>query len=385
MAKSEEKTFRERRDGLVKKAGRLVVKVGSGVLTGEKYTGVDEAVIAEIARQVAELVRQGRKIAVVSSGSVAIGSSVIKIGRRGMSIPVKQAAAALGQGDLISLWSRHFASEGFRVGQALLTHDDLSNRRRFLNARDTINALFDLGVIPVINENDTVAVHEIKFGDNDTLAARVTNLVEAGLLAILSDVDGLYTADPRKAKDASMIDYVEKVDEAIMAVAGDSSTRTGLGGMASKVRAAAEAARFGAGTVILPGAKRGALLDFMKGESAGTFFFPLERRLSSKKHWIEFTLKAKGRIHVDQGAMEAVMKRGKSLLALGIRKVEGEFDSGEAVELCGQDGKTFAKGLSNYNSSEIALIMGKHSREIEAVLGYKVYDEIIHRDDMVFL
>lgn len=385
MAETGEKTFRERRDELVKKAGRMVVKVGSGVLTGEKYTGVDEAVIAGIARQVAELVRGGRRVAVVSSGSVAIGSSVIKIGRRGMSIPVKQAAAALGQGDLISLWSRHFGAEGLRVGQALLTHDDLSNRRRFLNARDTINVLFDLGVIPVINENDTVAVHEIKFGDNDTLAARVTNLAEAGLLAILSDVDGLYTADPRKTRNAEKINYVEKVDEAIMAMAGDSSTRTGLGGMASKVRAAAEAARFGAGTVVLPGAKRGALLDFMGGADIGTFFFPLERRLSSKKHWIEFTLKTKGRLRVDQGAREAVTEKGKSLLALGIKRVEGEFDSGEAVELVGPDGKAFAKGLSNYNSGEIALIMGRHSREIEDILGYKVYDEIVHRDDMVFI
>lgn len=379
-----ETTQKERRKALIRAASRIVVKVGSGVLTGEKYADVDESVIAEIARQVSRLIRDGRRVVVVSSGSVAIGARAMKVGRRGMSIPVKQAAAALGQGDLITLWSRHFAAEGFKVGQILLTHDDLSNRRRFLNARNTMYTLFEYGVTPVINENDTVAVHEIKFGDNDTLAARVTNLVEADLLAILSDVDGLYTADPRINNEAEKIDYVEEVDERVTSIAGDSSSRVGLGGMASKVRAAGEAARFGTPTLILPGAKKGSLLEAMEGAEIGTFFFPHSDRLSSKKHWIEYTLRPKGSLSVDEGARDALINKGKSLLALGITSVEGDFESGEAVSLVGPDGVAFAKGLVNYNSHEIEKIKGKHSSEIEGVLGYKVYDEVAHRDDMVF-
>ncbi|MDH5638741.1 MAG: glutamate 5-kinase, partial [Nitrospinota bacterium] len=265
------------------------MKVGSGVLTGEQYEDLDENVVSRIAGHVAGLTESGRKVAVVSSGSVSLGAKALGTPRRGLPIPVQQAAAAVGQGRLTSLWAKCFETHGLKVGQVLLTHDDMANRRRFLNSRNTINSLFDFGAIPIINENDTVAVHEIKFGDNDTLSARVTNLMEADLLAILSDVDGLYSADPRLDNKATKIEFVEEVDEEIFAVAGDSSSRTGLGGMVSKVRAAREASRFGASTIILPGARENSLKDAMEGGDIGTFFFPHDDPMSSKKHWIEFT------------------------------------------------------------------------------------------------
>ncbi|MBI4827811.1 MAG: glutamate 5-kinase [Nitrospinae bacterium] len=373
-----------RRAKLLAGARRIVVKVGSGVITGETYTDISDAVVGGIARQVAALVREGRKVAVVSSGSVALGARSLKVPRHGLSIPVKQAAAAVGQGSLISLWGRHLAAEGLQVGQVLLTHDDLSNRRRFLNSRNTINQLIEFGAVPVINENDTVAVHEIKFGDNDTLSARATNLLEADVLAILSDVDGLYTADPRRDPSARKIDIVEKVTEEIRAGAGDSSTRTGLGGMASKVRAADEAAKSGAATIIIPGVRPNSLIEALTGAEVGTFFFPHEDRLSSKHHWIEFTLKPQGLVVVDEGARRALTTGGKSLLAKGVVEVRGEFESGEAVEIAGPDGAVFAKGLVNYHAFELERIKGAHTSDIERILGYKMNDEAIHRDDMVF-
>ncbi len=378
------RSFGERRADLTRGAKRIVIKVGSGLLTGAGHTEVDETVIAMIAGQAAELVRTGCKIAVVSSGSVAIGSRLLNVNRKGMSIPQRQAAAALGQGSLIAMWAKYFGEEGFKVGQVLLTHDDLKNRRRFLNSRNTINTLLDFGLVPIINENDTVAVHEIKFGDNDALSARVTNLMEADLLAILSDVDGLFTADPRLTPDAGKIDYVEDVDDSILEMAGDSSSMTGLGGMSSKVQAAATAGKFGAPTVIVPGTVPGILKKALGSDPVGTFFFPHKDQLSSKKHWIEFILKPEGEVHIDQGAREAVKLKGKSLLALGITRVVGEFESGEAVNIFGPDGELVAKGLVNYHSHELVRISGKHSGLIEETLGYKVYDEIVHRNDMVF-
>jgi len=374
----------KRKLDLIESAKRIVVKVGSGVLTGERYKNVNPEVVSRIARQVAVLIKQGRKVAIVSSGAVAIGARRLEVGRRDLSIPVQQAAAAVGQSDLIGLWAKSLGAEGLKVGQILLTHDDLTNRRRFLNARNTINALFDFGFTPVINENDTVAVHEIKFGDNDTLSARVTNLIEAGLLAVLSDVDGLYSSDPRLDKNATKVDIVNKVDDSILGMAKDSSTRTGLGGMASKVRAADEAARLGAATIIIPGAKDNSLLDALAGEPIGTFFFPHKDKMSGKKHWIEYTLKSQGSIFVDQGAKNALTLNGRSLLASGITDVNGDFESGEAVNIVGPDGKTIAKGLANYHSAELVKIMGRKSGEIKEILGYKIYDEVMHRNDMVF-
>ena len=376
---------KNRRRQLLAAAGRIVVKVGSGVLTGEKYEDLDEGVVSRIAGHVAELTAGGRKVAVVSSGSVSLGAKALGMPRRGLPIPVQQAAAAVGQGRLISLWGKCFADHGLKVGQVLLTHDDMGNRRRFLNSRNTINSLLDFGVIPIINENDTVAVHEIKFGDNDTLSARVTNLMEADLLAILSDVDGLYSADPRLDRNAEKIDFVEEVDDEIFAVAGDSSSRTGLGGMTSKVRAAREASRFGASTIILPGAREDSLRSALEGKDIGTFFFPHDDPMSSKKHWIEFTLKARGALVVDNGARQALLAMGKSLLASGVASVEGDFESGDAVEVKGLDGRVFGKGLVNYHFHEVEKIKGCKSSEIENILGYKFYDEVMHRDDMVLL
>ncbi|VAX24946.1 Glutamate 5-kinase / RNA-binding C-terminal domain PUA [hydrothermal vent metagenome] len=378
-------TRKERREGLIKSAKRIVVKVGSGVLTGEGYQDVDETVVAEIARQVAIIKKAGRRVAVVSSGSVVLGSKILKLRRHGLTIPEKQASAAIGQGGLTSLWARHLGAQGLKAGQILLTHDDMSHRRRFLNARSAINTLLDFDVIPVINENDTVAVHELKFGDNDTLSARVTNLLEADLLVILSDVDGLYSADPRIDKTGVKIDYVEVVDDKILEIAKDSSSATGLGGMASKVKAAAEAAKFGAATIVLSGAQRGALESALKGEDVGTFFFPHEDRMKSKKHWIVFHLKSQGRVMVDEGAQKALTHGGRSLLASGISRVEGAFESGAAIYLVGEDGSEFAKGLVKYHSHELEKIKGQKSDKIDKILGYKPSNEVMHRDDMVLI
>ncbi|MFW2331273.1 MAG: glutamate 5-kinase [Nitrospinota bacterium] len=378
---------RKRKDTLAN-SRRIVIKIGSGVLTGESYDNIDENYILEIARQIALLCKSGKKVALVSSGSVALGSKMLAKPRYGLSIPLQQASAALGQSRLVTLWSRCFKEFGIQIGQLLLTHDDLSSRRRFLNARNTVNTLIDFNIIPLINENDTVAVHELKFGDNDSLSAKVTNLMEADLLVILSDVDGLYSEDPRLVKDASLIPIVKEIDDKIEGIAADSSSRSGLGGMKSKVIAAKEASRFGAATVIIKGRREGAIEDLLikhNFDAGGTFFFPHEDRLSSKKHWIEFTLPSRGEITVDEGAKEALTNSGKSLLALGIKTVIGEFGTGEAVNISDSRGVVFAKGLVNYNSAEIAKIQGKHSNKIETVLGYKFYDEVIHRNDMVLM
>ncbi len=375
----------KRRNDLLKSARTIVVKVGSGVLTGEKFADLDESIVSNIARQVAELIKSGRKVAVVSSGSVVIGSKALRLRRHGLTIPEIQASASVGQGGLTTLWGKCFAEEGFRVGQILLTHDDLANRRRFLNARNTINALFDFNVVPIINENDSVAVHELKFGDNDTLSARVTNLIEADLLAILSDVDGLYSADPRVDEEAEKIEFVNEIDESIRAFAGDSLSRTGLGGMASKVSAASEATKLGSATIILPGKRDGALGSIFDGEALGTFFFPHSDKMSGKKHWIVFHLKSQGKITVDEGAKKAISNMGKSLLATGVTDIEGVFESGEAVHIVGPDGLEFAKGLVKYHSSELERIKGRKTDEIEGILGYKPSNEVMHRDDMVMI
>ncbi len=375
----------EQKQKLLYECNRVVIKVGSGVLTNEKFEGIDKTITSSIAKQISLMLERGMKVALVSSGSVTIGSEKMGIKRPNLSIPQKQAAAALGQAELIADWATQIKKySGREVAQILLTHDDMANRRRFLNSRNTLNTILGMGAVPVINENDTVAVHEIKFGDNDTLAARVTNLIEADLLMILSDVDGLYSADPRIESNAQKIAYVHEVDEKIINMAGDSSTVTGLGGMLSKVRAAGEAARFGLPTVILPGKNSDTITRLLDGEDHGTFFFPHENRLSSKQHWIRFSLKSKGEIRIDDGAKKAVTEKGKSLLPMGIISVDGTFEAGEAVLIVDKDGAEIGKGLCNYHSFEVDKIKGEHTGRIEELLGYKIFDEVIHRNDTVF-
>jgi glutamate 5-kinase len=360
---------------------RVVVKVGSGVLSTAE--GLNEAMIVSLARDIDVLLRRGYEVILVSSGAVAAGKRDLGIVGRPTSIPLKQAAAAIGQSRLMRAYKEAFRADGHTVAQILLTRDDLANRRRYLNARNTLMTLLDHGITPIINENDTVVIDEIRFGDNDNLSALATNLVEANLLVILSDVDGLFDRDPRDFPDARLIPLVEKITEEIEAIAGDTGSEFGTGGMATKIRAAKRATLYGVPTVIVNGLIPGVLPRIFDGEELGTYFLPARDRMAAKKHWIAFTKKPRGKLFLDDGAKRAIVERGKSLLPSGIKGVEGGFERGDAVRLCDLDGREFAKGVINYALPELLRIMGKKSSEIEGILGYKYGDEVMHRDNLV--
>ncbi len=363
------------------RAKRVVIKIGSGVISDCR--GLEGAMIEAIAGQVSALITAGREVIVVSSGAVAAGKGSLGITGRPPTIPLKQAAAAIGQSRLMRAYKESFGLREHLVAQVLLTRDDLANRRRYLNARNTLMTLLEHGVTPVINENDTVVVEEIRFGDNDNLPAMVTNLTEADLLIILSDVDGLYDCDPGKNPEARLIPRVEEITPEIEAMAGDSATLVGTGGMATKIQAAKTAALYGVATVIVNGRSPGILTRLFAGEEVGTRFLPGRRRLAAKKHWIAFTKKPRGRLLLDEGARRALVEGGKSLLPSGIRQVEGDFDRGDAVRLCDLEGREFARGIIGYSLAELTRIVGRKSSEIEAILGYKYGDEVVHRDNLV--
>lgn len=393
--------MKDLRKKIVKKARRVVIKVGSAVIAAPPVGGHD--IFGRLASGIKELKSSGREAAVVSSGAIALGMRSLGMKERPVAIPERQAAAAVGQGSLMALYDAAFSGVGEKAAQVLLTHDDLGNRKRFLNARNTLTALFRLGIVPVINENDTVAVEEIKFGDNDALSALATNLVEADLLLILSDVDGLYDKDPKVFKDANKILIVEDVDALIESAAkqecraiypkgvdsrarsGEQVITLGTGGIKSKREAAWKAAHFGAATIIANGNSPGVIARVMAGEDEGTLFLPREDRLTSRKHWIAFSARPTGRVFVDDGARDALLNKGRSLLPSGIREVDGSFESGEVVHCVDQAGMEFARGVANYSSSELKRIKGLKSAEVVSVLGYKVYDEVIHRDNLVVL
>ncbi|WP_460171809.1 glutamate 5-kinase [Thermus sp. FJN-A] len=356
---------------------RLVVKVGSAVLAGEG--GLDREAMGEIARQVALLWQEGREVVLVSSGAVAAGMRRLGLERRPQDMPLKQALAAVGQPLLMALWQEAFAPLGLTVGQVLLTAEDLSARSRYLNAKATLRALLGLGVLPVINENDTVAFAEIRFGDNDQLSARVAALVEAGLLLILSDVDALYEEDPKRNPLARPILEVERV-EGVLAHAGEGNP-LGSGGMKSKLLAARIAGRVGIPTLLLPGRRPGAILEALSGAPIGTYFHA-KRRYRGEKAWLYGLTRPKGELVLDGGAVRALKERGASLLPAGIREVRGRFSRGEAVRLLSEGGEEVGVGLANYASEEIARIKGRKSSEIEAILGYRYTEEVVHRDHL---
>ncbi len=372
------------RDECLKQIRRIVIKIGSGVLTGEGH-GLDTAVMAGIAGQVARLRQEGREVIIVSSGAIAAGRNGLGLEERPRTIPQKQAAAAVGQTRLMYAYENVFAPHGFTVAQLLLTRDDLANRHRFLNARATIDTLLGYGVIPIINENDTVAVDEIKFGDNDNLSALVTNLADAQLLMILTDIDGFYSADPRSAPDAKLIHLVEKITRELEQAAGGSGSLVGTGGMATKVAAAKRAGQYGVPTFMLNGTRPELIHRALAGEEVGTLFLPGGSSLTSRKHWIAHTLRPLGRIIVDAGARAALETQGRSLLPSGIVRVEGSFDRGSCVRVCSLDEVEFCRGIVDYSHTEIRLIQGRRSGEIEEILGYRYSDEIIHRDNLVVL
>ncbi len=360
---------------------RVVIKIGSGVITDGDH--LDLTRIATICEDVQQLRQRGYEVILVSSGAVAAGKADLNIIGRPQTIPLKQAAAAIGQSRLMRAYKDALHQHGLKAAQILLTRDDLANRRRYLNARNTLMTLLEYGIVPIINENDTVVVDEIRFGDNDNLSAMATNLVEAQLLIILSDVDGLYECDPRQNTEAQLISEVERITPDIEAMAGGEGTDLGTGGMGTKLKAAKRATLFGAGTAIINGRTPHNLIYLFDGHELGTYFLPARDPMAARKHWIAFTKKPRGKLFLDDGAYQAILERGKSLLPAGIKKLDGSFERGDAVRLCNIEGLEIAKGVTNYNSAELARILGKKTQEIEAILGYQYGDEVVHRDNLV--
>jgi glutamate 5-kinase len=369
---------------IVQRARRVVVKIGSQILSSIK--GIEEVRVKGLVRDIAELQNQGKEPVVVSSGAVAAGMTRLGRRERPRTIPEKQALAAVGQIRLMALYERFFSRYEKSVAQVLLTHEDLANRQRYINAKHTFQMLLKSDIIPVVNENDTVAVEEMKFGDNDHLSALVATLLGADLLVILSDVEGVYDCDPRVYKEARLIPLIKDIREAKEKIAGASLSVFGTGGIATKIGAAEEAAAAGIPTIITSGLHgRPILRVFDAHESSGTLVLPEQNRLTQRKHWIAYNLKPMGEIVVDEGAEEAVVKKGKSLLPSGLREVRGAFGTGDCVRCLDIAGEEFARGLVNYSSQELIQIKGLHTSKIEKTLGYKAYDEIIHRDDLVLL
>ncbi len=362
---------------------RVVIKIGSGVISD--HSGLDLDRIATLCEDVHSLRQRGYEVILVSSAAVAAGKADlgIKGSARNLPLPLKQAAAAIGQSRLMRAYKDALRRYGLTAAQILLTRDDLANRRRYLNARNTLMTLLEYGVVPIINENDTVVIDEIRFGDNDNLSAMATNLVEAQLLVILSDVDGLFDKDPRHDVEARLISEVERITPEIEAMAGKEETLLGTGGMTTKLKAAKRATLFGAGTAIINGLPPHNLLHLFDGHELGTYFLPARDPMAARKHWIAFTKKPKGKLILDEGAQKAVAERGKSLLPSGITQLDGTFERGDAVRLCNLDGKEFAKGVTNYNSAELIRIIGKNTKEILQILGYQYGDEVVHRDNLV--
>lgn len=377
----------ELRKNIAGAAKRVVVKLGSAVLAGSAPDGGAGSpdVLAFLAEGIHSAKAEGREMVIVSSGAIAMGMATLGLQKRPKSIPEIQATAAVGQSGLMTRYESVFARHSEKVAQILLTHDDIADRKRFLNARNTLLTLLGLGVIPVINENDTVATEELKFGDNDALAALATNLVEADLLLILTDIDGLHDKNPAFDETAKRIALVENVDRLKPLNFGNETSRLGTGGIVTKIEAARKAAHFGAATIVASGFEPDIIGKALSGEDVGTLFLPMEDRLTSKKHWIAFSTRPTGRVFVDDGARAALLDGKKSLLPSGITRVDGTFEAGEVVHLVDNKGMEFARGITNYSSDEIDSIRGKKSTEIEALLGYRVYDEVVHRDNLVVL
>lgn len=365
-------------------AQRWVVKIGSALLTADGR-GLDRSAMAVWVEQMVALRRAGVELVLVSSGAVAAGMSRLGWATRPSAIHELQAAAAVGQMGLVQAWESSFGEHGLHTAQVLLTHEDLSDRKRYLNARTTLRTLVELGAIPVINENDTVATDEIRFGDNDTLAALVANLVEADLLVILTDRDGMFDADPRNNPDAQLIFEARADDPALDAVAGGTGGALGRGGMQTKLRAARLAARSGAYTMIVGGRIERVLDRLKAGERLGTLLSPERGLLAARKQWLAGHLQMRGTLTLDAGAVKALTVDGKSLLPVGVRAVEGSFRRGEMVACVGPDGQEVARGLANYSAAEAQKIVGLPTDRIEAVLGYIDEPELVHRDNLVLV
>jgi glutamate 5-kinase len=369
---------------VIRQAQRVIVKVGSSLVTNEGR-GLDHAAIAKWADQIAHLRRIGKQVVLVSSGAVAEGMLRLGFERRPVAIHELQACAAVGQMGLAQIYETSFRAHGLRTAQVLLTHADLADRERYLNARSTLFTLLELGVVPVINENDTVVTDEIKFGDNDTLGALVANLIEADALIILTDQRGLYTSDPRKNADATFVHDAKAGDPALEAMAGGAGSGIGSGGMLTKILAARRAASSGAHTVIAWGREDQVLVRLAEGEAIGTQLTAQTARLTARKQWMADHLKTAGQVTLDAGAVQKLLEEGKSLLPIGVTDVGGDFGRGDVITCVDPTGKPIARGMSNYAITEVKRIMRKPSSEIAAILGYVEEVELIHRDNLVLL
>ena len=365
-------------------AKTLVVKVGSSLVTNNGE-GLDQAAIAAWASQIAQLVRVGKQVVLVSSGAVAEGMQRLGWKKRPTAVNELQAAAAVGQMGLVQMYETCFTQYGLHTAQVLLTHDDLADRKRYLNARSTLRTLLDLKVIPIINENDTVVTDEIRFGDNDTLGSLVANLIEADALVILTDQHGLYSADPRKDSQAQFIQHAIAGTPALEAMAGGAGSSVGTGGMLTKILAAKRASRSGAHTVIASGRESDVLVRLAQGEIIGTHLQATQMKTAARKQWLADHLQLRGKLTLDNGAVKVLKQDGKSLLPIGVTAVEGSFERGEVVACCDETGREIARGLVNYSAAETARILKKPSSEIEKILGYVDEASLIHRDNLILI
>jgi len=388
--------YKDVRKEILKGLKRVVIKVGSSIITkrekrnNEWANELDANNVRLLARTIRQIVDRNCEVVLVSSGAIMAGRERLDLHRADLSIPEKQACAAIGQSYLMHTYEKKFKKEGIKVAQILLGHDDLRNRKRFLNAKHTLEALLEHKVIPIINENDSVTIDEIKIGDNDTLSATVACLLNAQLLIILSDVDGLFSRDPSskmREGDAPMkiIEHVDCITQKIEKLAGGSKSKVTVGGMYTKILAAKQTMSFGIPTLIVNGFDKSIAEKIYKGKSVGTLFWAGREKIKKRKHWIAHTLKPSGKITIDSGAEKAILSRGKSLLPAGVIKVEGKFEFGNAVRILGEDGKEIARGLVNYNFRDLGSIMGMRTSAVKKIFEDNFYNEVIHRDDLTLL
>jgi len=363
---------------------RIIVKLGSSIITNDG-NGIDEACLLSLVRQIEKIANEDKEIVVVSSGAIAAGLKKLRVTKRPRELSELQAAAAVGQMSLLKIYEQLFSECNLITAQVLLTHEDLSDRKRYLNARSTLNNLITKKVIPIINENDTVASEEIKFGDNDTLGAMVANLLEADLLVLLTDQDGLFSDDPRKNDSAHLVEHAYIDDDELDLLANDTISSVGTGGMTTKIQAARKAASSGAHTIIASGRRENILIDICSNNFYGTFLECREPKQLARKKWLADILLSNGKVFIDSGAIKALVQEGKSLLAVGVTKVNGNFGRGEVVKCCDAGGSEVAQGLINYSSDELNMIKGLSTDKIESILGYVNEKSLIHRNNLVIM
>ncbi len=367
----------------LKNIKKMVIKIGSSSLTS-KAGGLDKVSMKRFVNEVSSLIKRGMEVIIVTSGAIAAGLENLNIKKKPEDITLLQAAASIGQVELMRLYSNLFLTSGLKIGQILLTHEDTTRRKQYLNIKNTIKKLISLNIVPVINENDSVAVDEIKFGDNDELAALVAILAESDILIILTDIDGMYDKNPRIYSDAKLISYIDKINEDIEKAAGGIGSTYGIGGMESKIKAAKICSFSGIKTIIANSRRKNILNKIIAGEDVGTFFAPQTvKKVKSIKKWIAFGMKTKGGIVIDRGAEEAVLNKGKSILAVGVVKVDGKFNKGDTLKVFSLDSKLIAKGISNFSSEDIEKIKGKNRDKILSEFDTSMCSEVIHRDCLV--